>query len=253
MKTLMIACVGLCAAMTVLGVSKECRADVLASWSFNEGAGTTVYDSSGNGNNGTLTSSSMWFAPSYDGSIALSFPGYSGNGYVSVPDSPSLHPTGGIYLSAWVKPSAQGSMSFFPIICKGSSGNAYGLGISNNQLEFQVNYQTGGQEGQAFGNLNVPFDQWSHVEALYDRQHVTLYVNGQLDVQVPMTYAIVNNSQPLFIGYDPPGFAERYKGLIDNVVVATPEAAPVPEPISLVSGAIGLACIGAYVKRRRRK
>ena len=28
---------------------------------------------------------------------------------------------------------------------------------------------------------------------------------------------------------------------------------PVPEPISLVSGTIGLACIGAYVKRRARR
>jgi hypothetical protein len=40
-------------------------------------------------------------------------------------------------------------------------------------------------------------------------------------------------------------------GFIANSVTI-PGPAPVPEPVSLVSGAIGLACVGAYVRRRRR-
>jgi hypothetical protein len=42
-------------------------------------------------------------------------------------------------------------------------------------------------------------------------------------------------------------------GTIDNVVLQTPEPAPVPEPVSLASGAIGLACVGACLRRRRQK
>jgi hypothetical protein len=41
-------------------------------------------------------------------------------------------------------------------------------------------------------------------------------------------------------------------GYIDNIVVSTSEPAPVPEPVTLASGAIGLACVGAYLRRRGR-
>jgi hypothetical protein len=44
--------------------------------------------------------------------------------------------------------------------------------------------------------------------------------------------------------------AEAY-GYIDNVIISQ-TAEPIPEPVSLASGAIGLACVGAYLRRRMR-
>jgi hypothetical protein len=42
-------------------------------------------------------------------------------------------------------------------------------------------------------------------------------------------------------------------GYIDNVVVSqTPEAAPVPEPVTMVALLGGIGCLGGYLRRRRR-
>src|SRR5262245_28160867 len=74
--------------------------DLVAAYSFNEGTGTTVADSSGTGNNGTL-SNTTW-TPSGKFGHALVF---NGNSLVNIPDSPSLRLTNGMTLEAWVNPS----------------------------------------------------------------------------------------------------------------------------------------------------
>ena len=80
-----------------------------ASWAFNEGSGTTVADSSGNGNTGTLNNyNSPQWVPGRAGGSALEFPGLSGPvpAYVSVPDSTTLADQGigsNITICAWVQ------------------------------------------------------------------------------------------------------------------------------------------------------
>jgi hypothetical protein len=66
-------------------------------WSMNEGAGTKVNDSSGNGNTGTITGAA-WTNGKHGN--ALSFNGSSD--YTNVPDATLLNPTN-ITMSAWVK------------------------------------------------------------------------------------------------------------------------------------------------------
>ena len=73
---------------------------LVAAYSFNEGSGSTVYDSSGNGNNGTISNATWSTAGKYGD--ALSFNG--SNALVSVNDSTSLHLTTGMTLEAWVDP-----------------------------------------------------------------------------------------------------------------------------------------------------
>ena len=75
---------------------------LVASYSFNEGSGTTVRASSGNGNNGTISGAAWTTAGKYGG--ALSFNGSSSR--VIVNDSPSLHLSAGMTLEAWVSPSS---------------------------------------------------------------------------------------------------------------------------------------------------
>src|SRR4029453_6672895 len=71
-----------------------------ASYSFYEGLGTSVSDSSGNGNDGTITGTGVtWTAQGKFGS-ALSFNGLGGN--VTIPHSASLNLTSSYTLSAWV-------------------------------------------------------------------------------------------------------------------------------------------------------
>ena len=73
-----------------------------AAYSFNAGSGTTVADSAGNGNTGTLSAGPVWSTPGRFGS-ALAF---TGSGNVSVPHSPTINLTSSFTLSAWTQPIA---------------------------------------------------------------------------------------------------------------------------------------------------
>ena len=74
---------------------------LVAAYSFNAGTGTTVTDSSGNGNNGTIANATWTTAGKYGD--ALVFNGT--NALVNIPDAASLNLTTGMTLEAWVNPS----------------------------------------------------------------------------------------------------------------------------------------------------
>ena len=75
---------------------------LVAYWKFDEGSGTTVSDSSGNGNTGTLVNGPLWTAGRVGN--ALFFDGIDDN--VTVPDSNSLDLSSSFTLSAWVNPAS---------------------------------------------------------------------------------------------------------------------------------------------------
>jgi len=73
-----------------------------AYWRLNEGARSVAGDSSGNGNDGTISGAS-WVSGSPDETTALSFDG-TGD-YVEVPDDASLRLDGAFTLEAWICPT----------------------------------------------------------------------------------------------------------------------------------------------------
>src|SRR5438105_147505 len=76
-------------------------ASLVAAYGFNEGQGTVLTDSSGNGNNGTI-SGATWSSTAKFGKSLL----FNGSSMVTVPDAASLHLTTGMTLEAWVRPTA---------------------------------------------------------------------------------------------------------------------------------------------------
>ena len=70
-------------------------------WKLDEGSGTTAYDSSGNGNHGTLTNGPSWTSGKIGG--AVSFDG--ADDYVQVPDSNTLDLANALTLAMWIKPA----------------------------------------------------------------------------------------------------------------------------------------------------
>src|SRR5262249_50280972 len=86
-------------------VSNTALPGEVASYSLDEGTGTTVNDSSTNNNQGTL-SNATW-APGHYGN-AVKFSGAT-NSYVTINNSSSLGPTTGLAREAWVSPSSLSS------------------------------------------------------------------------------------------------------------------------------------------------
>ncbi|MBD3365719.1 hypothetical protein GF360_00005, partial [candidate division WWE3 bacterium] len=191
----------------------------VAWYKFDEGEGTTAYDASGNGNNGTLTN--MDPATDYvDGKIntALDFDG--SDDYVEITNNDELN-SKYITLSAWVKADAIGTHP--RIIAKDSvtedAGQSYQLILhSAGQIFFR------GYAGNAWrgGDFETTFSQngWEHVVATYDGEVFRVYVNGE---QSPTTYNYVGaldteDTDNLCIGSkcdNPTGYP--FTGQIDDV------------------------------------
>jgi TM2 domain-containing membrane protein YozV len=184
---------------------------LVAAWGFNEGAGTTVADASGNGNTGTI-SGAAWSIQGRYGS-ALSFNGT--NSVVVINSAPSLNLTTGMTLSAWVYPTANES-GWRTIMQR--EVNAYYLHASSGSgVLFPA---AGGTFGSVDNSLVAPYaipvSTWSHLAVTYDGAALRLFVNGAQVNSVLQTAPIETNTKPLRIGGNSP-YGEYFQGLIDEV------------------------------------
>ena len=55
--------------LVLTGVAKAADPDLVGHWKFDEGSGTTAFDSSGNGNDGTLNGGAQWVEGQLGGAI----------------------------------------------------------------------------------------------------------------------------------------------------------------------------------------
>jgi glucose/arabinose dehydrogenase len=182
---------------------------LVAAYSFNAGSGTVLADSSGNGNNGTITGAT--WVTGHDGQ-ALSFNGTSN--VVVVNDTASLHLTTAMTLEAWVRPT-QTLSNWKAVLQKqvdayflnaNTAGNHVGSGGTFNGV-----CCTGVE-----GTVALAPNQWTHLASTYDGTTLRLYVNGVLNSSLPRTGSLEVNGSPLRIGGDTyPG--ENFPGLIDNL------------------------------------
>jgi chitodextrinase len=183
---------------------------LVAAYSFDEGAGTTASDRSGNGNNGTLVNATWTTAGEHGG--ALSFNGSSAD--VTVRNSPSLQLTSGMTLEAWVDPSSISS-AWRDVIYKGNDDyylEATSVGGGN-----PVGGGTfGSANGNVVGSAALPANTWSYLSLTYDGAVLRLYVNGALVSTLPQAGAIATSTTQLSIGGDSL-YGQFFAGKIDDV------------------------------------
>lgn len=179
---------------------------LIASYSFDEGTGTSIQDSSGNNNHGTITNNPQWV--SGVSGTALDFDGI--DDYVTIPNSAILNPTNEITITAWVKNPISGM-----IISKGNQGDQYHLRIING-LRFNIN----GGTGLTIPTLMTP-NIWHHVAATYDATTMRLYVDGiPIGSPSPTSAMITTGTLPLLIGIRADtfgGLLNGYNEMIDEV------------------------------------
>jgi len=181
---------------------------------FDEGAGSTVRDLSGQGNDGTINGAS-WVNDGKIGS-ALSFE--SGN-YVEVPHSASLSLTDAITIMAWTN-MAVGSSGEMAIVSKGT--------WAANDLPYELTETPGGVIYWQFYNdagrdtcspNSPPVDQWHHIAATYDGQIFKAYIDGALGEEWQYQGTMPENTASVTIGKRSKSADCYFTGMIDEVVI----------------------------------
>lgn len=170
-------------------------------------------DSSGNGNNGTLSGNPIWTAAGKIGG-ALNLDGV--DDYVDCGNGASLNITDAVTLSAWIKPGDVGNGEHNPFVAKGDQ--SYSLKHNTaNTLEFFV-YDAGAWYAVNSAVLDSNFNgAWHHVAGTYDGAQLKLYVDGVLVASRLRTGAIASTTFNVNIGRDAQNTTRLYKGQIDEV------------------------------------
>ena len=189
-------------------------AGLVAGYGFNEGTGTTVTDSSGSSNTGTIQGGTTWSAAGRFGG-ALTFNGSSGR--VSVPDTASLDLTSAVTLEAWVNPAAN-QTNWRTVVQKQVDSYLLHASNSSGALRPAAGVMVGTAVPTVVASSAIPVNTWSHLAMTYDGAQLRLYVNGALISSRDQTGPIATSTSPLWIGGNSP-YGEYFNGRIDEVRV----------------------------------
>ncbi len=186
----------------------------VAAYGFDEGAGATVGDASGNANTGTISGAAWNTTGKFGGSLTFS----AASHVVVVPASASLDLSTGMTLEAWVYPTSA-QTGWRAIIQRET--DAFFLHASTDAGALRP--AVGGTFGGAltyFGSPSaIPVDTWSHLAATWDGSVMRLYVNGTQVASQPQGGALQRTSTgagSVRFGNNVP-YGERFIGRIDEV------------------------------------
>lgn len=183
---------------------------LVAALSFNEGSGSSVADTSGNNNNGSITGATWSTSGKYG--KALSFSG--SNQYVTINDANSLDLTTGMTLEAWVNSSDL--TGWRTVLLKEQPGNlVYGMyaNTSSNRPNAEI-FTTLNVETRGPSQLSA--NTWVHMAITYNGSALKLFINGTEVVSKSVTGAIKTSSGAIRIGGNTI-WGEYFKGLIDEI------------------------------------
>ena len=236
---MMVACCGSLLEMQTSAAAPS----VVGLWRFNEGSGATAADSSGLGNNGTLTGENgavpVWVAGQAGFGGALRF---TNNGtdrvYVTIPGAASLMigqtATNPWTITAWAYEDSNGTGDFvaaYGRILTTDDGNAFQFesGASGDaQIYTWSEINAPWQIGWGIGSSVAPLlDQWVHWAVVYDGTNLTIYRNANQGPQggiasTPVTspLAVPGYTGAVLIGSELDQFASRtWNGMLDDVAV----------------------------------
>src|SRR4051794_9227728 len=197
---------------------------LVAAYSFDAGSGASLADASGNGNTGAITNAT-WTTAGHTGG-ALSFNGR--NASVTIPDSTSLHLSGGYTLEAWVKRSNT-TRSWQTALLKEDPAKGeldYGLYASTDNGAPSGHVLVGNPPDTFLrGAGSLASNGWVHLASTYDGATLRVYVNGVQQTSKRVTGAIVTSTGALRIGGNGV-WGEWFGGQIDDARVYNRALAP---------------------------
>lgn len=176
-----VICLGMCVFYFVMPAYGE--NGVIGHWRFNEGAGQVATDSSVNGNNGQLGSTTgedsldpMWSTGIY-GSTGLKFE----TSFVRVPTSPVLEPQQALSVETWVRSTTEPPV-FAHLISKGAESCVYAswtLFMHPQGLAFEVVHSlNSGADSPFYAGPSLWDGKWHYLAGTYDGSFIRFYVDG---------------------------------------------------------------------------
>jgi Concanavalin A-like lectin/glucanases superfamily len=208
----------LAAAVTLLGAGQAFATGTLAAqWHMNEAAGaTTMADSSGNNNNGTLHNVTAGVTGKVG--TAYSFGGSAVKSYVEVPDSPSLNPgTAKINISVWFNTKSLPTAGDFDLVRKGDfPGQEYKVELLQGGI---INCEFLGASGHVVlhGGSGLANGAWHHINCIAGPTGVKLQLGGKAVASSATVVGSISNTVPVEIGAHPG--SDWYKGKLDEVSI----------------------------------
>ncbi len=152
------------------------KAELVGWWRFDEGAGTTAADSSGNGNDGTLNGDPQWVVGYFDS--ALEFDG--SDGYVDCGNDPSLDLTKWT-ITFWLKLNENKDYNAFIVKGLDAAENYEVLTYGDGHFHFPILFTDG---SRTYGNTApgvCVVGEWAHYAYSYDEaEGRRFYKNGSL-------------------------------------------------------------------------
>jgi len=204
-RKLLVLCVGLFA---VSALAQTQEVNLIARWSFDEGAGTNTLDSSGHGFHGILEGEPLPVWTNGLSGWALTFDGEQNQ--VTVTNAPGLTPTNAMSVSAWVK-AASGTTG--EIIAKwstnGLSEGSFILSLTNGIPRFDL--RLNGKTQSVLGGFGRTDGQWHFVAGTYDGTQMAVYWDMTLAGRSAATGLVEFVDAPVLIGF--------LKGTVDEVAL----------------------------------
>ncbi|MCP4263704.1 MAG: LamG domain-containing protein [Planctomycetes bacterium] len=198
----------------MLSITGNASAELVAYWTFDEGSGDIIYDSSGNDNNGTI-SGAQWDAGKYGN--ALQFNGQ--DNYVEVPNSESLEIATNVSIAAWIYwidagDGWQGILSKGPMAGPGENYSLF-VNRSGRFFHFVLALDVGRVQQNSPNDSVVP-DEWQHVCCTWDGSVTRIYINGEVAMEMDQVATIIPSELPLRIGHREAS-SHYWNGILDEV------------------------------------
>jgi len=209
------------AALYKLGLATAAPANntgLVGYWSLDNSDinGTTAYDRSGKGNNGTLTNSPTKVAGKLGQGLSLID---TLSKYIEIPDTSALRLTGGGTITAWIKPNSLNAIAA-TIVDKGttntSTTDGYRFNITTSgQIGIRVNANTATKST----DNAYSFGKWTFaVGVIKPDGSVALYSNGVNVTGTPGSAVLPPDTTGVMrIGARATGTDRNFDGVIDDV------------------------------------
>jgi hypothetical protein len=210
---LALTCVFLLAVAFTL--TPKCLADMDALaglWLFEEGAGETASDSSGNGHDGTLLGDTKWVKGKFGQALE-----FDGSGDLVDTEYISDDQNDAWTVMCWVELTGPNPHGGYRLLAGRSNGTPQlwvhdtdtGLTMHKTENDFQ----------QCLGTTGIP-EEWTHLAGTFDGALIKLYINGvEEESMAPMGDPIVNIYSVQIGGFDDILHGGTWSGCWSNAII----------------------------------